>query len=150
MILLFKNDICRRNPWFFSNLDFKTEARFGSPHPFLVRGASYPFFDFGAVRAVFRKNQHCNGAGSDRAATVREATLLPQSGAWRSELVLVRLRPAWKDSLGEAGSCPWLPSSSHKASPHVRCLLALAAAGSAEWRLLVLWLIHSCTLPVIP
>ena len=31
-------------------------------------------------------------------------------------MVLVRLRPVSKDSIGEAGSCPWLPFSSQKAS----------------------------------
>ena len=56
-------------------------ARFGSPHPWLVRGSSYPFSNFGVGRAVFRKNQHWNGAGSDRAATVREAD--PASPIWR-------------------------------------------------------------------
>jgi len=43
----------------------------------------YPFFIFGAGRAVFRKNQHWNGEGSDRAATVREA--FPASAIWRLE-----------------------------------------------------------------
>jgi len=34
-------------------------------------------------RAVFRKNQHWNGVGSDRAATVREE--FPASAIWRLE-----------------------------------------------------------------
>jgi len=77
--------ICAEETHGFSAVcSFKPEARFGSPHPFLVRGASYPFFDFGAGRAVFRKNQHYNGAGSDRAATViREP--YPASAIWRLE-----------------------------------------------------------------
>jgi len=58
-------------------------ARCRSPHPSRVRGSPHPFYKKGAGRAVFRKNQHCNGAGSDRAATVREA--FPASAIWRLE-----------------------------------------------------------------
>jgi len=45
-------------------------------------GSSYPFSNFGAGRAVCRKNQHWNGAGSDRAATVRA---FPASAIWHLE-----------------------------------------------------------------
>jgi len=97
---------------------FWLQFAFRIPSPlFGVRGSSYPFSNFGAVMSVFRKHLHFNFASSYRAATVREAYPAPQSGAWRSELVLVRLRPVYKDNIGEAGSCPWLPSSSQKASP---------------------------------
>jgi len=43
-------------------------------------------------------------------------SLLLQSSAWRSELVLVRSRPVYKHSVAGVGSCPWLPSSTQKAS----------------------------------
>jgi len=38
-----------------------------------------------------------------------------------NELVLVRLRPVCKENIAEAGSCPWLSSSSQKASPPRTC-----------------------------
>ena len=65
----------------FFNLELAARCR--SPHPSRVRGSPHPFSKKGAGRAVFRKNQHCNGAGSDRAATVREA--FPVSAIWRLE-----------------------------------------------------------------
>jgi len=68
---------------FLQHLSYSTTARCRSPHPSRVRGSPHPFSKKGAGRAVFRKNQHWNGAGSDRAATVREA--FPASAIGRLE-----------------------------------------------------------------
>ena len=37
---------------YFVIYNLSEAARFGSPHPFLVRGSSYPFPNFGAGRRV--------------------------------------------------------------------------------------------------
>jgi len=64
-------------------ISFNSCALPSPPHPSRVRGSPHPFSKKGAGRAVFRKNQHWNGAGSDRAATVREA--FPASAIGRLE-----------------------------------------------------------------
>jgi len=76
-------------------------GRLSQPIPLLL-------IQFASGITVFWKNQHWHGSGIDRTA-VRGKSLLPQSSAWRSELVLVLLRVVCKYSVAKAGTCPLLP-----------------------------------------
>ena len=91
-------------------------TRCRSPKQILLRGSPYPCYNLLRGLPFFEKNQHWNGAGIDLTAAVRGKSPLPQTSAWRSELVLVLFRPVCKHSVAEAGTCPLLPPCGR--SPH--------------------------------
>jgi len=92
-------------------------ARCRSPHQILVWGSLYIFSKFGARGLFFEKFNTEIVWGSTTRWQQGSHTLLLQSSAWRNKLVLVLSRPICKYRVAGAGSCPWLPSSSQKASP---------------------------------
>jgi len=96
----------------------KPTARCRSPHQILVMGSPRLFSNFGAGRTVFLEKSTLIWRGKlPRGGSKGSPYPALQSSAWRSELVLVRLRPVCKHSVAGVGSCPWLSSSSQKASP---------------------------------